>query len=188
MSTIEIQQIGTNRYAPAGANAVCLYGIEGADGLTLAQLVSAVCIRRCAHLESRAVGRMNKMTQNNTYMDALASVCKQIAADAELNAAANLPDSYEMRRASRPCTIQRFLESECGVTPTLPETNKPWTYAQRLATINSLKTAMDSANTTSQEDVIELQSMINWRDVTYNASSGIVSRYGNTEANIAGNI
>ena len=54
--------------------------------------------------------------------------------------------------------------------------------------IGTVKTAMDSANTTSQEDVIELQSMINWRDVTYNASGGIVSRYGNTEANIAGNI
>ena len=185
MSTIEIQQIGTNRYAPAGANAVCLYGIDGADGLTLAQLVSAVCIRRCAHLEARAVGRMNKMTQNNTYMDAISSVCKQIAADAELNAAANIPDSYEMRKIERNCTIYQFLTLECGLDVTFAN---PLSYKQRMDVIATIKTAMDSANTTSQEDVIELQSMINWRDVTYNASGGIVSRYGNTEANIAGNI
>ena len=185
MGTIEFQQIGTNRYAPAGANAVCLYGTNGADGLTFAQLVAAVCIRRCAHLETRAVGRMNKMTQNNTYMDALASVCKQLAADAELNAVANIPDSYEMRKAERGCSIYEFLSLECGLDVTFAS---PLTYKQRMDVIGKVKTAMDSANTTSQEDVIELQSMVNWRDVTYNASSGIIARYGNTEANIAGNI
>ncbi len=188
METIEIQQIGTNRYAPAGADAVCLYATNGAQGLTLAQLVSAVCVHRGAHLEARAVTRMNKMTANNYYLEAMSSVCSQLAGGASLDDTADVPDSYEMRRASRPCTIQRFLESECGVTPTLPETNKPWTYAQRLATINSLKTAMDKANTTSQEDVIELQSIVNWRDVTFNASGSVVAHYGNCGMNMAENI
>ena len=54
--------------------------------------------------------------------------------------------------------------------------------------ITQLKTSMDNANTTSQEDAIELQSMVNWRDVTFNASSGVVARYGNSGMNMAGNI
>ena len=53
MNTIDVQQIGTNRYAPAGADAVRLYSTNGSEGLTLAQLVAAVCIRRSAHLEAR---------------------------------------------------------------------------------------------------------------------------------------
>ena len=104
---IEIQQIGTNRYAPEGANAVCLYSIEGADGLTLAQLVAAVCIHRGASLEARAVGRMNKMTVNNTYLQAMSSVCSQMAGGASLDDVANIPDSYEMRKAARGCSITR---------------------------------------------------------------------------------
>ena len=47
---------------------------------------------------------------------------------------------------------------------------------------------MDSANTTSQEDAIELQSMINWRDMTFNTSSSVVTRYGNCGLNTAQHI
>ena len=61
-------------------------------------------------------------------------------------------------------------------------------YATRMEIIGKLKTGMDKANTTSQQDVIELQSMVNWRDVTYNASSGIIARYGNSGMNMAKNI
>ena len=181
---IEIQQIGTNRYAPEGANAVRLYSIEGADGLTLAQLVAAVCIHRGASLEARAVGRMNKMTVNNTYLQAMSSVCSQMAGGASLDDVANIPDSYEMRRAARGCNIRTFLETECGITISVTG----WSYSDRMTVINQLKTEMDSANTTSQEDAIELQSMINWRDMTYNTSSSVVTRYGNCGLNTAQHI
>ena len=62
------------------------------------------------------------------------------------------------------------------------------TYKVRMDIIGKLKAGMDKANTTSQQDVIELQSMVNWRDVTYNASSGIIARYGNSGMNMAKNI
>ena len=181
---IEIQQIGTNRYAPEGANAVCLYSIEGADGLTLAQLVAAVCIHRGASLEARAVGRMNKMTVNNTFLQAMSSVCSQMAGGASLDDVANIPDSYELRKAARGCSIRTFLETECGITISVTG----WSYSDRMTVINQLKTEMDSANTTSQEDAIELQSMINWRDMTYNTSSSVVTRYGNCGLNTAQHI
>jgi len=188
MVAIEIQKIGTNRYAPAGANAVCLYGIDGADGLTLAQLVSAVCIHRGANLEARATARMNKMTENNSYMDALASVCSQLAGTAMLSTTANIPDSYEMRKAARGCSIYTFLTVECGLAVSPQASSSSISYKERLAAIAQIKAAMDSANTTSQEDMIDLQSLINWRDVTYNASGSIVSRYGNSGMKMAENI
>ena len=184
METIEVQQIATNRYAPEGANAVRLYATNGAEGLTLGQLVAAVCIHRGAHLEARAVGRMNRMTQNNAYLEAMSSVCSQLAAGTTMNVAANIPDSYELRKASPGCSILEFLQIECGLSISAPT----WSYDVQMTIIGQLKAEMDKANTTSQEDVIELQSMINWRDVTYNASSGIIARYGNSGMNMAGNI
>ena len=54
-----------------------------------------------------------------------------------------------------------------------------------MAVIGQLKSRMDSVSTASQEDVIELQSLVNWRDMTYNASSTVLSRYGNVGMNTA---
>ena len=187
MNTIDVQQIGTNRYAPAGADAVRLYSTNGSEGLTLAQLVAAVCIRRCACLETRATARMNKMTQNNAWMQALANVCKQVADGESLRNEANLPANYEPKHLSHGHDIYRFLVDECrslgfNASDFSPDTQ---VYQTRMDIIGKLKTGMDQANTTSQQDVIELQSMVNWRDVTYNASSGIIVRYGNSGMNMA---
>ena len=113
MNTIDVQQIGTNRYAPAGADAVRLYSTNGSEGLTLAQLVAAVCIRRCACLETRATARMNKMTQNNAWMQALANVCKQVADGEDLRNEANLPANYEPKHLSYGRDIYHFLVDEC---------------------------------------------------------------------------
>ena len=187
MNTIDVQQIGTNRYAPAGADSVRLYRTNGSEGLTLAQLVAAVCIRRCANLEARATARMNKMTQNNAWMQALANVCKQVADGESLRNEANLPANYEPKHLSHGHDIYRFLVDECrslgfNASDFSPDTQ---VYQTRMDIIGKLKTGMDRANTTSQQDAIELQSMINWRDVTYNASSGIIVRYGNSGMNMA---
>ena len=190
MNTIDVQQIGTNRYAPAGADSVRLYRTNGSEGLTLAQLVAAVCIRRCANLEARATARMNKMTQNNAWMQALANVCKQVADGESLRNEANLPANYEPKHLSHGHDIYRFLVDECrslgfNASDFSPDTQ---VYQTRMDIIGKLKTGMDRANTTSQQDAIELQSMVNWRDVTYNASSGIIARYGNSGMNMAKNI
>ena len=120
-------------------------------------------------------------------LQAMSGVCSQLAGGASLGDVAAVPDSYEMRKAARGCTVLEFLETECGLTVSQDAKNS-WSYANRLAVIAQLKTVMDNANTTSQEDAIELQSMVNWRDVTFNASSGVVARYGNSGMNMAGNI
>jgi hypothetical protein len=188
MNTIDVQQIGTNRYAPAGADAVRLYSTNGSEGLTIAQLVAAVCIRRCACLETRATARMNKMTQNNAFMQALANVCKQVVDGAKMTDVANVPDSYDMR-IPRGSDIRHFLLDECRMdTNVLLHIGDEPNYKSRMQIVGLIKTGMDKANTTSQQDVIELQSMVNWRDVTYNASSGIIARYGNSGMNMAQNI
>ena len=184
MGTIEIQEIGTNRYAPEGANAECLYGVEGADGLTLGQLVAAVCIRRCTHLEARSVTRMNKMTQTNAYMQALSNVCAQVLAGAKMTDVANVPDSYEMRIAARGCNIRKFLADECQMSVAIGISDQP-TYQGIMNLAGAIKAGMDKANTASQQDIIELQSLVNWRDTTYNMSSTIVARYSSCGMNTA---
>ena len=184
MGSIEIQQIGTNRYAPEGANAVCLYAIDGAEGLTLGQLVAAVCIRRCTHLEARSVERMNKMTQTNGYLQALSNVCAQIVGGAKLTDAANIPDNYELKKAAHGCDTQHFLTDECGITSAV-DAKDPLSYQTIMDLTTAIKAEMDKTNLASQQDIIELQSLVNWRDTTYNMSSTIVARYSNCGMNTA---
>ena len=188
MSSITQTEIGINAYAPAGANVVNLYGVNGADALTLPQLVAAVCIRRAAALEARSVAMMNEMTQNNGYMQVMANIVEQIVSgDATLSTRANLPDGYRPRKASANCTIKQFLTMECGISESaLP--SEIDTYDRRIQAFTVLRQRMDSANTMSQQDAIDLQSLINWRDVTYNMSSGVISAYATAAGNMAANL
>ena len=187
MVAIEIDSVCANRYAPEGVEPGRLYKVGDSSGLSLGQLMAAVCVQRGALLETRSVARMNMMTQNNAYLEAMANVCSQLAGGAALSAAANLPAGYAPKKVSAGCSVRAFLVDECGVAVSQSE-SATLSYNERLALIAGLKTKMDGANTTSQEDAIELQSLINWRDVTFNASSSMMGRYGNTGMNMANNI
>ena len=62
MASIDIIQIGVNRYAPAGSEDVNLYATPASTPLTIGQLVQAVCIHAAAALEVQSVLKMNRMT------------------------------------------------------------------------------------------------------------------------------
>ena len=188
MASIIQTQIGINAYAPSGANGVNLYGANGASGLTLPQLVAAVCLRRAAALEARSVAMMNGMTQQNGYMQVMSDVVEQIVSgNATFDSRANLPEGYRPRKAPANCTIKEFLTLECGIAESaLPSAID--TYDRRVQVFTVLRQRMDSANTMSQQDAIELQSLINWRDVTYNMSGGVIAAFGTAATNMATNI
>ena len=127
---------------------------------------------------------MNKMTQTNAYIQALSNVCTQVLAGAKLTEVANVPDSYEMRIAARGCNIRKFLADECQMSIAIGTSDQP-TYQGIMNLANAIKAEMDKANTASQQDIIELQSLVNWRDTTYNMSSTIVARYSSCGMNTA---
>ena len=54
MSTIDTIQIAVNRYAPAGSEAINLYGTGTSGPLTLGQLVQAVCLHAAAAHEAQS--------------------------------------------------------------------------------------------------------------------------------------
>ena len=78
--SLTIEQIATNRYAPAGADAISLYGTELADGLTLGQLVIAVSMRSAAEYEAQGVVKMNRMAGGSEKLEKMAAFMEDIAA------------------------------------------------------------------------------------------------------------
>ena len=165
--SIEANMIAVNRYAPEGSKAINLYSTSTAENLTVGQLVSAICIRTACALEEQSVNKMNLMNANTETLDQASTYMQQIAES-------SLTDWT---------TAKDYLESTLGVTG-LPDDLS--TYNRRMQAINAIKEKLEGMTQQAQEDMIDLQTLINRRDLSYNTSSNIVKTMGNSKMNAAG--
>lgn len=199
MSEILATTVAVSRYAPRGANAVEVFSYAGCEGMSFGQLVMAICCRRGAVTEAQAVNAMNRLTQSSSWLDALSSVAQQLVNVAtSLNAVADLGTSgYACRNTKAyPVTLIDFLKDECGIDAShlykLDNDGKPTTellditvYANRMAVFDQLKTVLDAATRQSQQDTIELQTLVSRRDIAFNTSSTTVKALGQSMGNTA---
>ena len=167
MAIAEVQ-IATNRYAPAGSDAINLYTYSLAGGLTLGQLVQAVCLRSAANCEAQSVIKMNMMASGSQLLDDASDWLKGIA-DGSANWTA----------------AKAFLADKMGVTTGLPD--KIDTYEKRLQAAKVLQDKMNLLAQSQQEDMIDLQTLVNRRDVAYSTSSGMVRSLGQSTSQDAAN-
>ena len=164
---IEASQIATNRYAPTGSQAINLYSTGAAENLTLGQLVSAVCIRTAGALEEQSVNKMNMMSIGTEKLEKASLYMQEIAEETMSDWAA----------------AKAYLADTVGVSG-LPDDLS--TYEKRMQAVNAIKEKLDSMTQQAQEDMIDLQTIINRRDMTYNTSSNVIKAMGNSKTNSAG--
>ena len=163
---IEATQIATNRYAPAGSEAINLYSTGAAEDLTLGQLVAAVCIRTAGALEEQSVNKMNMMSIGTEKLEKASVYMQEIAEE----------------RMSDWATAKAYLTDTIGVTG-LPDDLS--TYEKRMQAVNAIKEKLEAMTQQAQEDMIDLQTLINRRDMTYNTSSNVIKAMGNSKNNSA---
>ena len=163
---IEASQIATNRYAPTGSQAINLYSTGAAENLTLGQLVSAVCIRTAGALEEQSVNKMNMMSIGTEKLEKASLYMQEIAEETMSDWAA----------------AKAYLADTVGVSG-LPDDLS--TYEKRMQAVNAIKEKLDSMTQQAQEDMIDLQTIINRRDMTYNTSSNVIKAMGNSKNNSA---
>ena len=159
---IQIEEIATNRYAPTGSEAINLYsnGLEGGSHLTIGQLVIAVSMRSAAAYESQSVMKMNKMTADSDILERAADYMDEIINDTG--------DWAE---------IKAFLIDKMGVDDEdLPDDID--TYTKRMEAITAMKAKVDALAQSQQTDMIDMQTLVNRRDVAFSASSNIVRALG----------
>lgn len=163
---IEATQIATNRYAPAGSEAINLYSTGAAENLTLGQLVAAVCVRTAGALEEQSVNKMNMMSVGTEKLEKASVYMQEIAEE----------------RMSDWTTAKTYLADTVGVSG-LPDDLS--TYEKRMQAVNAIKDRLDTMTQQAQEDMIDLQTLINRRDMTYNTSSNVIKAMGNSKTNSA---
>ena len=166
---IGVETIATNRYAPDGAGAISLYSTGSASGLTLGQLAISVCLHAASAYEGQSVVKMNILTQGAVKLDGAAEWMGKIAnGTADWTAA------------------KTYLTTELGIDAgTLPDAID--TYAKRMAAVKAVKEKVDSLTQQQQRDMIDLQTLVNRRDVSYSTSSNIVRTLGSSQEADAAN-
>lgn len=166
---ISYETIAINRNAPSGSSEIRLYsnGLEGGSGLTVAQLAIAVSIRSAAAYENQSVLKMNVMTSGAGKLEIAAECMYDLA-----NETGEWADT------------KAILQNELGITD-LPDSVD--TYKKRLNVISQIKAKVDALTQTQQENMIDLQTLVNRRDVAFSCSSNIVRALGSSMADNAMN-
>ena len=165
-----LEQISTSRYAPQGSDQVYLYanGLEGGQHLTLGQLVIAVSMRSAAEYEAQSVVKMNRMAGGAEQLNKVSEFMEQIANGGGDWAA-----------------VKTYCQTELGIADELPDAID--TYAKRMAAITALKTKATALTQQQQTDMIDMQTLVNRRDVAFSASSNIVRALGTSQSGNAAN-
>ena len=170
---IEVNTIATNRYAPSGSEAINLYGYDLASNLTLTQLIQAVCIRTAAAYEAQSVIKMNKMTAGSQTLDEASGWLKAVA-----------------EGTSNWSAARTFCINKLGIpASSLPaeEDSDITSYNKRMQVAAAMQDKMNNLAQSQQEEMIDLQTMVNRRDVAFSTSSGVVRTMGQSQMQDAAN-
>ena len=166
---IGIETIAVNRYAPQGADAISLYSNGSAEGLTLAQLAISVCLQAASAYEGQSVVKMNILTRGAVKLDGAAQWMEKIA---------NGSADWSQAKA--------YITSELGVSDAaLPDAIN--TYDKRMAAVKAVKEKIDALTQQQQRDMIDMQTLVNRRDVAYSTSSNVVRTLGASQEADAAN-
>lgn len=170
--SVMVETIAVNRYAPKGSEGIHLYsnGLEGGSHLTLGQLSIAISMRAAAEYEAQSVVKMNRMASGSDLLSKASEYMGLVADDAV--------ESW--------ATLKSAIINELGISAdSLPDDLS--TYKKRMTAVAALKAKVDALTQTQQTDMIDLQTLVNRRDVAFSASSNMVRALGTSMDGNAGN-
>ena len=161
-------------------------GVENADGslrqLSIGQLVMAICLNRASKLEADIIALMEEMSATSAQLAALTEIENDI-----LDGGANMDNinTSHVTYDGRDYTFYDFLVNVMGFSPS----DVPTGFADGSNTdlITLIESKMDEKNSFSQQKMIELQSLTNKRDQSYDMISNILKSLNTTMTGIVNN-
>ena len=161
-------------------------GVENADGslrqLSIGQLVMAICLNRASKLETDIIALMEEMSATSAQLAALTEIENDI-----LDGGANMDNinTSHVTYDARDYTFYDFLVNVMGFS----SSDVPTGFADASNTdlITLIESKMDEKNSFSQQKMIELQSLTNKRDQSYDMISNILKSLNTTMTGIVNN-
>ena len=187
-------------------------GIEDIYGnprqLSIGQLVMAICLQRATYLEDEIIKKMSAMNNSARMLELIsdieAKMADLLAEDPTGNVFASfsslgIEDETPYREFAAEQGISytagnwvSFLEA-CGVEVVACKTDiaTGTTYVDAESAENQMgymETKMDELNTMNQSDLIELQSLTNKRDQSYELITAMLKSFNTVQNSILGNL
>ena len=161
-------------------------GVENADGslrqLSIGQLVMAICLNRASKLETDIIALMEEMSATSAQLAALTEIENDI-----LDGGANMDNinTSHVTYDGRDYSFYDFLVNVMGFS----SSDVPTGFADASNTdlITLIESKMDEKNSFSQQKMIELQSLTNKRDQSYDMISNILKSLNTTMTGIVNN-
>ena len=161
-------------------------GVENADGslrqLSIGQLVMAICLNRASKLETDIIALMEEMSATSAQLAALTDIENDI-----LDGGANMNNinTSHVTYDGQDYTFYDFLVNVMGFS----SSDVPTGFADASNTdlITLIESKMDEKNSFSQQKMIELQSLTNKRDQSYDMISNILKSLNTTMTGIVNN-
>ena len=168
------------------ARAYTVEGVENADGslrqLSIGQLVMAICLNRASKLEADIIALMEEMSATSAQLAALTDIENDI-----LDGGANMNNinTSHVTYDGQDYTFYDFLVNVMGFS----SSDVPTGFADASNTdlITLIESKMDEKNSFSQQKMIELQSLTNKRDQSYDMISNILKSLNTTMTGIVNN-
>ena len=168
------------------ARAYTVEGVENADGslrqLSIGQLVMAICLNRASKLEADIIALMEEMSATSAQLAALTDIENDI-----LDGGANMNNinTSHVTYDGQDYTFYDFLVNVMGFSPSDVPTG--FADASNTDLITLIESKMDEKNSFSQQKMIELQSLTNKRDQSYDMISNILKSLNTTMTGIVNN-
>ena len=161
-------------------------GVENADGslrqLSIGQLVMAICLNRASKLEADIIALMEEMSATSAQLAALTDIENDI-----LDGGANMDNinTSHVTYDGQDYTFYDFLVNVMKFSAS----DVPTGFADGSNTdlITLIESKMDEKNSFSQQKMIELQSLTNKRDQSYDMISNILKSLNTTMTGIVNN-
>ena len=202
IDTIDLSMVSPESGEYLTANIYYVEGVKDAVGdlrpLSIGQLVMAICLKRAAELEGQIIEKMGAMERTSSKLEALTEIETEVVKwPAELQAAGNAARPLTNYRVSNDNAVYGGWKYKDALVD-MGVISSDITYVRISGTpdsndimfddfITAVESKMDEMNSFSQQSMIELQSLTNKRDQSYDMISNVLKSLNTVMTGIVNN-
>ncbi|MBR6022528.1 MAG: hypothetical protein IK066_08945 [Kiritimatiellae bacterium] len=193
VDTIDLTMTSPDTGEYLTANVYYVDGVQDASGnprpLSIGQLVMALCLQRASALEARIITMMDQMNEASDLLTVLTDVEKTILNEFQTTTA---PHAWKLTEVTVDgYNLWTFLHDQGVVNDqqVFVRNDKVVTVADILLDdcISGIESKMDDKNSFNQQTMIQLQSLTNKRDQSYDMISNVLKSLGTVMTGIVNN-
>ena len=176
------------------ARAYTVDGVTNADGslrqLSIGQLVMAICLSRASKLEADIIALMEEMSTTSAQLADMTKIEQAVIDDFAANQNGHAYDLNNVTVTSSTSAVQLLRDLEViNSSQTYVRNDEILSVADIMYDdfITQIESKMDEKNSFSQQKMIELQSLTNKRDQSYDMISNILKSLNTTMTGIVNN-